>query len=421
MAEIDHAVLKQTVNALAITGGNQVRAAEMLGIARSTLQTRMRAAKLRGVEADDVPSLETDKAALAERDRLAMQDRIRDLETQIKTIHRNELTAENVRRLIFDLSDRAPEPPRWTVKAPKRPSTTGVPSVLWSDWHWGEVVDSNQVNGVNTFDLATAHLRLKRLVERTIDLCFNHMTSPRYPGIVVNLGGDMISGDIHDELTETNELPSMPVLLDLFDKLAWALGVLADAFGRIHVEGVVGNHGRNTHRPRMKNRVYSNFDWLLYSMLEKHFRAAKDDRITFDIPPGTDAYYRVYGHRYLLTHGDALGVKGGDGIIGSLGPILRGDVKVRRQSEAVSQPYDTLLMGHWHQWLPLFPRLCVNGSLKGFDEFAKIALRAPPEEPMQGLWFTHPERGITATWPVKLGEKQDAKGLFWVSVPEAAA
>ena len=102
------------------------------------------------------------------------------------------------------------------------------------------------------------------------------------------------------------------------------------------------------------------------------------------------------------------------------GPILRGDVKIRNANGHVGQPFDTLLMGHWHQLLPLFPRLCVNGSLKGYDEFAKLALRAPPEEPQQALWFTHPERGITCHWPVKLGPKRPAAKQDWVSWPKAA-
>jgi YNFM family putative membrane transporter len=37
-------------------------------------------------------------------------------------------------------------------------------------------------------------------------------------------------------------------------------------------------------------------------------------------------HYRVYGLRFLLNHGDMLGVKGGDGIIGAIGPMQLGFV-----------------------------------------------------------------------------------------------
>lgn len=412
----DH-LLQQAVNAYAASG-SKTKAAKSLGIPPQTLRNRLEMALARGLRADTDPT--TDAAALSERERIAMQDKIRDLQAEIKAIHRSELSEEKVREQVFGLSGVKASPPSWLVNAKPGSGNSGVPSVLWSDWHWGEVVKPEQVNHVNEYSLGIAHARLRLLVERTIDLCFNHMTSPKYPGIVVNLGGDMISGEIHEELTETNEAPSMPLLLDLFDKTAWALGQLADRFGRVFVAGAVGNHGRTTHKPRMKNRVYSNYDWLLYSLLERHFKANKDDRLQFLVPAGTDVQYSVYGHRYLLTHGDALGVKGGDGIIGALGPILRGTFKTANAASAMGEPFDTILMGHWHQYIAL-RGLIVNGSLKGFDEFAK-AMRFRPDTPEQALWFTHPQHGITCSWPVRVTEKKrEAQKQPWASWPKEAA
>jgi hypothetical protein len=46
--------------------------------------------------------------------------------------------------------------------------------------------------------------------------------------------------------------------------------------------------------------------------------------VRVDIRPSNDVHYRVYGLRFLLNHGDMLGVKGGDGII--IGPIMRGEI-----------------------------------------------------------------------------------------------
>jgi hypothetical protein len=89
----------------------------------------------------------------------------------------------------------------------------------------------------------------------------------------------------------------------------------------------------------------ANFDWLLYQLLAKHF--AREPRVQFALPDGPDCLYRVYNHRYLLTHGDQF--RGGDGLIGCLGPIVRGDHKKRSRNNQVDQGYDTLLLGHWHQ------------------------------------------------------------------------
>ena len=418
---LDKAIAQEAINAVAEALGNKQAAANKLKISVNTLKHRINVARSHRLgPAKDAE--ETHRQAAA-RERIALEDQVRDLQAEIKAIHRSELNAENVRQSIFGLAAGTPAPPKWMVEERKTTGGTGTPAVLWSDWHWGEVVDPEQVNGANEFNLKIAHQRIRALVGRTIDLSMNHMTNPNYPGIVVNLGGDMISGDIHEELSETNELPTMPVLLDLFSKLIWALTELHNKFGRVHVVCQFGNHGRNTKKPRAKNRACSNFDWLLYNMLERHFQAAGAKEITFQIPSSNDSYYRIYSHRYLLTHGDALGSKGGDGIIGALGPILRGDVRIRSSSAHMGMAYDTLLMGHWHQWLPLAPRLIVNGSLKGYDEYAKIELRAPPEPPQQGLWFTQPRWGVTFALPVRLdeGAEWDRKNRQWVSVLGAAA
>ena len=85
---------------------------------------------------------------------------------------------------------------------------------LWSDWHWGEVVDPKQIHNANMYNIQIAQDRAKRLVDRTILLC-KHYVNSDYPGIVVLMAGDMLSGDIHEELTMTNELTTMQALLDL--------------------------------------------------------------------------------------------------------------------------------------------------------------------------------------------------------------
>ena len=140
-----------------------------------------------------------------------------------------------------------------------------------------------------------------------------------------------------------------------------------------------------------------------------------DGRIAFDVRPSNEVFYSVYGHRFLLMHGDMLGVKGGDGIIGALGPIARGEVKVRGFAASSGMVYDTLLLGHWHQQLWL-PRAIVANTLKGYDEYAKNALRAGISAPSQPLWFVHPERGITSRWEVAVDDPKSGPATDWVSV-----
>jgi hypothetical protein len=138
----------------------------------------------------------------------------------------------------------------------------------------------------------------------------------------------------------------------------------------------------------------------------------------FQVPDEADAYFKVNDHRFLLTHGDALGTGGGDGIIGALGPIARGTIKVGRAEAQIGRPIDTMLCGHYHTYIPRSEacHTIVNGALKGFDEYARLFLRVPYSRPSQALFFCHPVHGITCQWPVYLdGRPKAHKPTEWTS------
>jgi hypothetical protein len=301
-------------------------------------------------------------------------------------------------------------PPAWIVTPPSTHASPGVPTLFLSDLHWGEIVRGSQVGGVNQYSLAIARQRLHKTVETAIELCGILDAKMRYPGVVVPLGGDMISGNIHEELAATNELNTMPTVLDLYDHLVGAIKRLADAFGKVFLPCVTGNHGRDTRKTWAKDRTHTSFDWLLYQFLARHFK--DDARVTFFIPDGSDALYRVFGTRYNLTHGDQF--KAGDSIIGPIGPLMRGNQKKIARNQAVNQGYDVLLAGHWHQYIHL-SRLIVNGSVKGYDEYAAQG-NFGFEPPTQALWITHPRFGITYRMPVLCERPAAGPKAAWVEV-----
>jgi hypothetical protein len=402
----------QCVEALRLLAqhGTGTAAARACGMSRRTFTDRIAEAKNRGLDVG-VPAL--DKTAKLELE-------VSTLRAALKATTAEADSAERIRAEIWGLAKRPPDPPAWLSSPKGKSDSRGMPITLWSDWHWGEVVRPEEVGGFNEFNAEIAAERVRTLVDKTIDLCLNHMGNAKtnYPGIVVCLGGDMITGDIHEELTATNDRTPQQSINDLTDILGSSLERLADVFGRVFVPCVVGNHGRSTRKPRMKGRVYTSLEWTIYCNLERYFR--KDKRVTLFIPNESDAHFSVYGHRFLLTHGDSLGVKGGDGIIGAVGPILRGTMKVGRSEAAIGRDFDTIIMGHWHQMLWL-PGAIVNGALKGYDEYARLAIRAPYSPPSQALWFCHPTWGITARWEILLEKHRsapkDAKLLTWNEVP----
>ncbi len=298
--------------------------------------------------------------------------------------------------------------PKW-VYAPKTAKAPGVPKIMISDLHWGERVRREQVGGVNEYDLAIAHRRLRFVIETTISLSKILDPSMSYPGIVMPLGGDMVSGNIHDELAASNELNTMPTLLDLYRQLVPAIRLMADTFGNVFLPCVSGNHDRDTKKTWSKDRNHTSFGWLLYQFLASSF--ADDKRVTFYIPDGSDALYRIFNTRYCLTHGDQF--RGGDGIIGPLGPITRGEQKKNTRNAAVGNDYDVMEFGHFHKRL-LSARLRGNGTLKGYDEYAADN-NFGYEPPSQNFWITHPDHGITFDAPVYCDNVKRPKAQ-WVSI-----
>lgn len=402
---VSRAVLQETVNVYA-RAKNQTAAARELGLARETLQMRLKRAAAEGIKPNGgVP---------APDDVQALQGQVKRLTAELLNHTRQSDQAAIIKGVIGKMAREveALQPPAWIIKPNTKPSAPGVPTLFLSDLHWGEVVYPAQINNVNEYNVKIAHERMATLVDSAVHLL--EIISPKldYPGLVLPLGGDMISGNIHDELTATNELNSMPAVLDIYGVLVGVIEALLVPFKRLFIPCVSGNHGRDTRKIWSKDRHHTSFDWLLCRFLAKRFE--NDPRVTFFIPDGPDAYYKIYDHAYLLTHGDQF--RGGDGMIGCLGPILRGDHKKRSRNAQVDMEYDTMIMGHWHQYIH-HGRVIVNGSLKGYDEYA-YASSFGFESPQQALWLTHPKYHITYRMPVYVDQKQHSQATNWVSVPQ---
>lgn len=337
---------------------------------------------------------------------------ISNLHAELKDARNAAQTAEMLREYVgtAKLAVNELQLPTW-VFAPKTANLPGVPKIMISDLHWGEMVRPEQVGGVNEYNLAIARKRLRKVIETTIVLCKILDPSMKYPGIVMPLGGDMVSGNIHDELAATNELNTMPTVLDLYRNLVPAIRLMAETFGHVFLPCVSGNHDRDTKKTWKKDRNHTSFGWLLYQFLAAAF--ADDKRVTFYIPDGSDALYRIYNTRYLLTHGDQF--RGGDGIIGPLGPVTRGEQKKNTRNAAVGQDYDVMEFGHFHKRM-ITARLRGNGCTKGYDEYAADG-NFGFEPPSQNFWMTHPDKGITFDAPVFCdASRKQVKAVDWVSI-----
>lgn len=418
---VSRADLIKTVKAWDKHVHNMSRTAEALGIGRSALAARLIRAKKAGLK---VAACEGQKHGgskalppMKPEERVRFQNleaKVRELTKQLAEADAKAAQADKFRALSAELHDSPQAAPKWSVRVPAGKDSPGVPVLMLSDWHIGEVVDPAQVHGANEFNAQVAERRVKSVVDRVLHLAFHHVKTPEYPGIVVVLGGDFVSGWLHEELFRSDWCAPPQAANWCASRLHAALVRLAEAFGKAHVVCVPGNHGRLTKRPMAKGGATSCFDHAIYEALADRLR--DDARITWQIPASGDALFQVAGVRFLALHGHELGVKGGDGIIGALGPIMRGAIKTGRAERSLGRDFDVLLLGHFHQaiWQP-HSGIVVNGTLKGFDEYSR-AQRYSFQPPTQTLFFVHPRFGPNLPFNVFCDEPAAREQVKFVAV-----
>jgi hypothetical protein len=306
--------------------------------------------------------------------------------------------------LITTIDAGHTKPPPWASPTVSRRVQRGTPTLLLSDLHLDEVVDVDEMEGLNAFNREIAEQRLYKTFEQAIMTTRDSLQGTKWDGFNLMLGGDIVSGFIHEEITETNE-GTVPATVDYWlDPLAAGIGMLIEEFGKVHISGVVGNHGRLTRKPRAKRRVQDNFDWLIYRMLQRDFK--NDGRVSWQVPDSADCMVKLYETNFLFTHGDQF--RGGSGIAGALSPLMIGHARKTRRQMIVDRPFDHLVMGHWHTYWA-GKGIIVNGSLKGYDEYAYQG-NFDFEVPQQAMWITTPENGVTFQWPLQV---QDRKKERW--------
>lgn len=355
------------------------------------------------VQAAPAPPVDPN-SELAKRNR-ELEGRLRETETHLRAaLHRAD-TAENLREKVLRLDQKLPdEDPSWISYGTDTGSgetTVLTPLLFASDFQVGEVIDPDQLDGMNAYNADVFAERYQRLIDRSIDLSRHHVGPCDIPGIVYARGGDEISGRIHKELAETNDLQQIPALKALFLHERAGIRRLRDEFGNVHVISIPGNHDRTELKPQGKGYTLDSFATLLSWWLESSFD--DDPRVTFQTPKSGDAFFDISGWKFLLSHGDRMGSRGGQGFVGPAATIARGHKKLYENWAMTGQRPDYILTGHLHTSLKL-ELGWANGSLAGYSEYARD-LRCTPDAPKQWLLFINPKRGVSAQYEVLLGPR----------------
>jgi hypothetical protein len=244
-----------------------------------------------------------------------------------------------------------------------------------SDWHFGETVDPNTVNGMNEFTPVIAEKRAKNLFERAAMMLDFTSRFAKTETLVVALLGDFITGYIHEELQEGNSLAPVEEVLAVQDVMKSGLEFLKrqTKIKRIIIPTAIGNHGRTTHKMRIATAAKNSFEWLMYCTMARHFQIPG---VEWKVEQGYHNWLDIYGKQARFHHGDAISYWGGVG-----GITIAVNKAISQWDKTRTARWD--FFGHFHQMAVHRKWLC-NSSLIGYGPYA-LKIKGEFEEPSQSL------------------------------------
>ena len=274
-----------------------------------------------------------------------------------------------------------------------------VAIALASDWHVEERVNPETINYLNEYNPDIARFRATNFFVNLLKLIEKERQDVTIDKLVLWLGGDLITGYIHDELIEENYMSPTEATLFAQELLYSGIQFLLNhgKFKEIIVPCSYGNHGRVQVKKKVSSAYKNSYEWMMYHTLSQFFES--ESRINFQISNGYFNYLEIYGKTIRFSHGDFVGYNGGIGGVSI--PLNKHIYRANQQTQA-----DLSCIGHFHQ-LTRGTEFIINGSLIGFNAYAQ-SIGASPERPQQAFQLLDAARGFTISAPI-LVEEGDGK------------
>jgi len=280
-----------------------------------------------------------------------------------------------------------------TLKSPNKHKTPETAVAVFADWQLGKVTPD--------YNSDVLEQRIEQYTEKLIEITEIQRMDHNVDDLHVWLLGDIVEGEEifagQSHLIDSGLYRQVgingPRILSKF--LATAL----ESFKRVHVVGVIGNHGAVGGKMRKQHDPETNMDRLLYKIMELMFD--KEERITFNIPDGRGErnWYAVdaignYGS--LLIHGDQLPSP----------TSYHGYYKkvMGWKDGAIPEHFDDVFMGHYHQQFKMTigsGMLRISGSPESYNTYAQEFFSSMGR-PCQHLMYIHPEHGVTSEYSIWL-------------------
>ena len=349
-----------------------------------------------------------------------------------KKLYNQVIASDAKKELIVDaIQTYAPTFDAVPVNPPPAKGKSSEPQVMvavLTDTHVGEQVFSSQLMSMNSYDYDIFNRRLSGWASQVINLATFRRNVCPINELIVPMLGDMVSGDIHEELSRTNLDNCMMQMLHAASSIAQALMFLAPHFQTIKVPCVVGNHGRMTRKPPMKDK-YMDWDYLAYQWMAAF--CANQKNIQFDIPKSFAHIVEIAGTNVLMFHGDAISGGGSSASISRMIGNMRGVTQFKQALENTIVEHDgvmpgnftDVMMGHFHRVDVMdigTGSAYICGTMKGGDEFALQRVQSMTL-PKQLVTYWHPHYGNVGMEVVYLDRFDDTPSMFSTNVDDVWA
>lgn len=316
--------------------------------------------------------------------------------------------AEELRRLVnfYDSARNAPiKVPPWRKPDRKIKSHVGTQMAQMTDWHLDEIVDPAEIQFINAYDRQIARQRVDLWAEKVVTLPQKYMAGLDLEGLIIPATGDLFSGEIHDELTVTNEDTILASMLYWMEPMIAIIEALSTEYRGIEIDCVPGNHPRTTKKYDHKQRAKKSLEQFFWSVVRDRLAdRGKAKNVVVNVSTGTSFNLEVYGRNYVLDHGYEF--KGGTGISGAFAPLSLGSHRKSLKQTVAGAPMHTMIIGHQHQIINI-PGVIMGGTLKGYDEYASnLNLRPDENGAGQAMWITAPERAQVNWMPIYVQDRE---------------
>jgi len=317
----------------------------------------------------------------------------KELESMLQSYRREHGKLE----VFFDevINSIRPIPERKPIPFDKvRSGSPVVPVLHLTDIHMGAVQEPNEIEGFNAYSPEIADNRMANLTLRWLNWVHYQRKAYRIDEAAIIITGDIISGDIHDELRTTNAFPAPVQVARASELLARLIADIAPSFKKVRVHFISeDNHSRLTKKPQAKEAGMNSLNYLVGVMTNTYLLSLSN--VTFDIYPMNEKVINVNERLYLITHGHT--IRGWMGVpwygverkVGKEA-LARLQIIMQEFERAKEIGFHKYVFGHFHTPIDT-PLYSCGASLQGTDAYDHQAGRYA--NPGQSAWLVHPKHG----------------------------